>query len=143
MLGMSLAEVTKQASYPSPFQNTEEARGGPDEEGGARRVATPADAGAGASPATSRDLSFLYSRESDRFGEGTRSSDSTLSSRVPARGVGPHEQAAPGLGLRRDASRPPTLREVVEDLLSRYKHRPKEQKNGTRRRRTSWHSSPH
>lgn len=130
--GMSLAEVMKRASYPSPFENTEKASSGPDEEGGTRPVATPTEAGA--SPATSRDLSFLYSRESDRFGEGIRPSDSTLSRVLRLADSDPMRKRRRGSALSAATATPRAApasrvrpRDEVEDLLSRYEHRPKEQ----------------
>lgn len=74
--GMSLPEASKRASYVSPVGTGDVE---PQNDCSKGRGALPG-IDATANPSTNhQDLSFLYSRESDRFGGGTTFSDSSLS----------------------------------------------------------------
>ena len=117
--GMSLREASKRAPYLSPVDNDKEV------------PATAEEKSSTSSP--SQDLSFLYSRESDRFGEGTSFSDSSLSrvfrlkesdsmSKRRKNSVFVKKQIGPSTSTSKTVPK-----EEVKDILSQYKHNPKNQ----------------
>lgn len=130
--GMSLPEASKRASYPSPIESGNHK---------AQEVADLCNKGCGALPGMtteekrSQDLSFLYSRESDRFGEGTTFSDSSLSQVFRLKesdSMNKRRQNSVFVNPICNISDAPILsktvpKEEVDKIISSYNHDPKSQ----------------
>ena len=121
--GMSLPEASKRASFVSPEGNSEQ---------------VPSGCGAlpGMDEKSQGDLSFLYSRESDRFGEGTSFSDSALSQVFRLKESDSMSKRRKNsvfvkqLHKSSDAPRQSRIvpKEEIDEIVSKYKNNPKEQK---------------
>lgn len=127
--GMSLPDASKRVTYTSPIAE------------GASEQPTHST-GCGALPGLTaeeasnsiQDLSFLYSRESDRFGEGTTFSDSSLSQVFRLKESDSMNKRRKNsvfvkqLGNNSDELPSKTLpKEQVAEILSKYNHNPKAQ----------------
>ena len=120
---MSLPEASKRASFVSPEGNSEQ---------------VPSGCGAlpGMDEKSQGDLSFLYSRESDRFGEGTSFSDSALSQVFRLKESDSMSKRRKNsvfvkqLHKSSDAPRQSRIvpKEEIDEIVSKYKNNPKEQK---------------
>mmetsp|Transcript_24295 Transcript_24295/g.43524 ORF Transcript_24295/g.43524 Transcript_24295/m.43524 type:complete len:199 (+) Transcript_24295:29-625(+) len=121
--GMSLREASKRAPYLSPVDNDKGCGGLPG--------ATAEEKSSTSSP--SQDLSFLYSRESDRIGQGTSFSDSSLSRVFRLKESDSMSKRRKNSVFVKKQIGPTTLtsktvpKEEVKDILSQYKHNPKNQ----------------
>lgn len=119
--GRSLSEASKSASYISPAEN---------EAAQSQSAQTEEKSGP--------DLSFLYSRESDRLGEGTSFSDSALSevfrlkesdsmSKRRKNSIFVKQQFGGGPSAEAASASKTVSKEQADELLRNYNHNPKEQ----------------
>jgi len=147
--GMSLSEASKRVSYSSPIQNeVGKVATSADNASNKGRAALPGVATGNGSnnsgpnpfstPSSQQDMSFLYSRESDRFGEGSTFSDSSLS-RVfrmkESDSMNKRRKNSVFVKKLTDSTDIPTRtpkdktvpKEEVDQILARYNHNPKPQ----------------
>lgn len=103
---------------------------------GSTNTSTSTPSSSTASSGKQHDLSFLYSRESDRIGEGIPNSDSALaaimSTRMPKRhtighAIGSSANGVPTPSTQSASSAEEPSREEIEQALASYRHNPKEE----------------
>lgn len=123
--GMSLREASKRV-YSSPFTNEEETSG--------EASKGPHALGATEEP-TKHDMSFLYSRESDQYGDGCPNSDSVLSKVFRLKEsdtMNKRRKSSIVLKQQQPNANVPISsktysKEEVNEILSQYNHNPKKQ----------------
>ena len=131
--GMSLPEASKRASsFTSPAENETDSCGESSSKGCGALPGMTKDK---SMPSESHDLSFLYSRESDRFGEGTTFSDSSLSQvfRLKESDSMNKRRKNSVFVKQQCTSDAPTSssrtvsKEEVNEIMAQYHHNPKDQ----------------
>lgn len=134
--GMSLPEASKRASFVSPEIESSREEEAPAESNSNNGCgALPGMAEENSNPPSQQDLSFLYSRESDRFGEGSTFSDSSLSQVFRLKeSDSMNKRRKNSVFVKKQlcnsdapASSKTVPKDEVSKILSQYNHNPKDQ----------------